>query len=294
MTTTAAQKIDRSALLRRAWQIAREADTAARAAVRTFLGDAIRQAWVEARMVPQMSQQQQANGAAVEPVAAEPIRIEFGRGVVIRDAEGIVFRGQVTGGGANGPGTVNEVTGFATTERPRWSQDNRSGSGRSGWVEWRLEADRLYGLARVAYNSQRTSDYYVSTFDDGVVELSLAEYRAELRRLYPLGAQEADELQARRAAAEAARIVAERAEVERRKAEAEALKAANASEAERLERGGQPAVEGLPALTGSMKQISYALKIRAAVQVHQPKLTALKTATTAKYWIENHRAALYR
>ena len=61
MTTT---KIDRSALLRNAWRIAREAAASAGTAVRAALGAAFRQAWAEARMVAQPVQQQQAQAVA--------------------------------------------------------------------------------------------------------------------------------------------------------------------------------------------------------------------------------------
>lgn len=48
---------------------------------------------------------------------------------------------------------------------------------------------------------------------------------------------------------------------------------------------------GWPALTGSEKQIKWAETIRAKVASKDPKAKALKTATTAKYWIDNHRFA---
>lgn len=48
---------------------------------------------------------------------------------------------------------------------------------------------------------------------------------------------------------------------------------------------------GWPALTGSEKQIRWAETIRAKVAAKDPKAKALKTATTAKYWIDNHRFA---
>ena len=48
---------------------------------------------------------------------------------------------------------------------------------------------------------------------------------------------------------------------------------------------------GWPALTGSEKQIKWAETIRAKVASKDPKAKALKTAKTAKYWIDNHRFA---
>lgn len=50
----------------------------------------------------------------------------------------------------------------------------------------------------------------------------------------------------------------------------------------------------MPELTGTPKQIAYALNIRAAYAAKHPEDTrAIKTATTAKYWIENHRSVLF-
>jgi len=47
---------------------------------------------------------------------------------------------------------------------------------------------------------------------------------------------------------------------------------------------------GWPALKGSPKQISWAETIRAKVAEKEPNSKLLKTATTAKYWIENYRS----
>lgn len=44
---------------------------------------------------------------------------------------------------------------------------------------------------------------------------------------------------------------------------------------------------GLPQLTGSPRQIPWALQIRAAVLKANPKHPSLRRATTAKYWIEH-------
>ncbi|BCM83554.1 hypothetical protein [Methylobacterium indicum] len=228
-----------------------------------------------------------------EPTTPEPLHLDLGRGRAVLDEKGLRFYGQVTGGGAHGPGIVSVATGFKSSDRMRWTDDRRSGSGRSGSVVWTLKPDRLYSLARVAYNSSRSADYYLSTFDGTLTELTLDEYRAACARLWPLEAHRAGEEEARRAEVEAARIEAERREVERLKAEAEARKAALADEAARIERDGQPAVEGLPSLTGSPKQVAYALKIRAAVQAKTPSDRALKTATTASYWIDNRRSVLW-
>ncbi|WP_369927532.1 hypothetical protein [Xanthomonas sp. NCPPB 2632] len=47
--------------------------------------------------------------------------------------------------------------------------------------------------------------------------------------------------------------------------------------------------QGWPALTGTPKQIQWAEAIRAKFAARKPQDRALKTATTAKYWIDNHR-----
>ena len=99
-------------------------------------------------------------------------------------------------------------------------------------------------------------------------------------------------MEAERRAVEAAKREREYAEkLENRRLELEA-------EAERIAEEGQGNADGLPDLTGSPKQIAWAIKIRDAVAKQivgrGEKLAALKTATTAKYWIDNHKTALPR
>ncbi|MCG5246921.1 hypothetical protein LPC10_17455 [Methylorubrum sp. B1-46] len=300
---------DRSAILRAAWNAARSAAAAAGEGVRKHIGSAMRAAWTAAKataMVPQIAQLQQACAASVEAEVAEPvaeieapakparIELELGRGRLWRVGDRIRFYGEVTGGGANGPGNIEAATGFEASNRIRFSEDNRSGSKRSGSCLWELDPDRLYALTGVAYNSRTSESYWISTFGGTLTELSRSEYRAELRRLYPLQADEHDQAQARRKREEEARIERERAEVERRRIEREALAEQNAAEADRIEAEGQREINGMPALSGTPKQVAYALKIRDAVRRQQPTLRSIKTATTAKYWIETHRSALYR
>lgn len=47
--------------------------------------------------------------------------------------------------------------------------------------------------------------------------------------------------------------------------------------------------QGWPALTGTPRQVLWAETIRAKFAARDPQNRALKTASTAKYWIENHR-----
>lgn len=311
MTT---KSYDRSSILKAAWTAAREAASAAGEGVRAHIGAAMKAAWSAAKaavaqpvdaMAPLPVQQAQACAAQPEP-AAEPvaeveaaaqperIELELGRGRLWRVGDRIRFYGEVTGGGAHGPGNVEAATGLEASVRIRIAKDDRSGSKRSGSCLWDLEADRLYALTGVAYNSRSSESYYVSTYGGALTELSREEYRAELRKLYPLQADEHDQAQARRKREEEARIERERAEVERRRIEREALTAQNAAEAARIEAEGQREVDGMPALSGTPKQVAYALKIRDAVRRQSPSTRAIKTATTAKYWIETHRSALYR
>lgn len=206
--------------------------------------------------------------------------------------ENLRFRGEVAGGGAVGPGKVYECTDYGASSHVYFKDDNRSGSKRSGYCVWQLEKDRLYKLADIAYSSSRSSTYYLTTFGDEPALLSSDDFDAERRRLWPLGFQKAEEDKAHRAKAEAERIERETAEAARRQIEREALAELNAEKATEIAKNGQPSGD-LPALTGTPKQIAYALTIREAFMKRNAKAKALKTATTAKFWIENHRSVLY-
>ncbi|MGE4340648.1 MAG: hypothetical protein AB7E55_32565, partial [Pigmentiphaga sp.] len=46
---------------------------------------------------------------------------------------------------------------------------------------------------------------------------------------------------------------------------------------------------GLPKLTGTPRQIEWATRLRANFAQANPEHPTLRRATTAKYWIDNHR-----
>ncbi|MGB3540712.1 MAG: hypothetical protein WBA42_21370 [Mesorhizobium sp.] len=213
----------------------------------------------------------------------------LGRGQLF---ESLRFNGHVAGGGAVGPGKVFEYTDYEASSYVYFENDFRSGSKRSGYCVWQLEKDRLYKLVDIAYSSSKSGTYYLSTFGDEPEELSESGFEAERRRVWPLGYERAEEKKAERQRAEAERIERETAEAERRRIEREALAELNAEKAAEIEKNGQ-AETGLPKLTGTPKQIAYALSIREAFARKHPDDAALKRGTTAKYWIENHRRALY-
>lgn len=216
--------------------------------------------------------------------------LSIGRGTI---NEKLVFTGDVTGGGAYGPGNVSEVVSFDRAVPVRWFRDDRSGSKRSGSCSWQLQADRLYSLTNIANGSRSSADYYVVT-DGGVAKkLTREEYDAERTRRWPLAAHEAVEAAERRRVQEQERMAREAAAAEARRIENEALKELNEERAAEIAAKGQEKVEGLPELTGTPKQIAYALNIRAAYAEKHPGDAALKRGTTAKYWIENHRSVLF-
>jgi hypothetical protein len=203
------------------------------------------------------------------------------------------FVGEVIGGGTGGPGKVWLQTEYGRFAPLGFDEDHRSGSRRSGSCLWYLEPDRLYRIDNVAVSSSRTATFYVSTAGDRPVAMSREEHEAECRRRWPMDARLADEAEERRREQEALRMEREAAQAEARRIEQEALKELNAERAAQIAAMGQPDT-GLPKLTGTPKQIAYALSIRDAFAAKHPGDPALKRGTTAKYWIENHRSALYR
>jgi hypothetical protein len=216
--------------------------------------------------------------------------VSLGRGAIYDDLR---FCGEVAGGGAVGPGNIYKVLDYGKNVAVRWDKDCRSGSKRSGSCIWQLEKNALYALHDIAYNSSRSATYYVSTYGDEPQELSEAEFEAEKRRIYPLGYELAQEAHLLRQKQEEERIARQTAEAELRRIEREALAELNAEKAADIAKNGQPD-DGFPTLTGSHKQVAYAISIRNAFAVKNPNHRSLKTATTAKYWIENHRSVLFK
>jgi len=216
--------------------------------------------------------------------------LDIGRGAI---KSKLVFTGEVAGGGAVGPGRVYKFVDYNRTVTARFERDNRSGSKRSGSCVWQLEADALYQLDDIAISSRDSSTFYVSTFGGVPVRLTKDEFNAERARIWPLGKIEVEAEAERRRQAEAERIKRDNEIAEQRRIESEALKELNEERAAEIAEKGQEKVEGLPELTGTSKQIAYALNIRAAYAVKHPGDAALKRGTTAKYWIENHRSILF-
>lgn len=216
--------------------------------------------------------------------------LELGCGTLDEDLR---FTGEVAGGGAVGPGYIGEVLGYNKSTSIRMKKDNRSGSKRSGSCIWQLETDKLYILRDIAYSSSRSATYYVSTAGGIAVNLDEDEYEAEKARRWPIERQDYLDKLERRRVAEIDRIDRETERARVREQEREALKEINAEKAAEIEEKGQEAREGFPELTGTPKQIAYALSIRDAFAAKNPGERSLKTATTAKYWIENHRSVLY-
>lgn len=136
------------------------------------------------------------------------------------------------------------------------------------------------------------STYYLSTYGGTVEKLSREAFEAEQRRIWPLGYEKAEAAKAQCVLAEAARIERDTAEAGRLRAAREAFVEINAQKAAEIESDGQPD-GGLPKLSGTSKQIAYAISIRSAYAVKNPNDGALMRGTTAKYWIENHRKALF-
>jgi len=218
--------------------------------------------------------------------------LSFGRALI---SPKLILESDVTGGGAHGPGRVARYTDYNSTVGQAWSEDRRSGSKRSGSCRWQLEADQLYHLTGVADGSRSDRDYAICT-DGGVARLlSKDELVAERKRRWPMGHQLAVEAAEKRKRDEEERMRVDAERAEARRLEQEALAEMNAERAAEIAALGQPVEEGMPELTGSPKQIAYALTIRKAYAAKHPDDTrAIKTATTAKYWIENHRSVLFR
>lgn len=217
--------------------------------------------------------------------------IEVGRCTITTNLR---FIGEVIGGGTGGPGKVSEITGWTGRRSVYWDRDNRSGSKRSGNCVWQLEADRLYQIDNVAVSSRNTDTFYVSTDRGQPVELSREEFDAERARRWPLEREEAIAAAERRRVEEEARMQREAEIAEQRRIEREALKELNDEAAAEIEKNGQSVEDGLPELSGTPRQIAYALNIRKAYAEKYPGDAALKRGTTAKYWIENHKSVLYR
>lgn len=222
--------------------------------------------------------------------ARQPVReaLSIGRDTI---KSTLSLEASVVAGGAVTP-RVTVYGNYDKREGVAHIADYRSGSRRSGSLLFKLEADRLYDIYS-ARNSSSGWTSLISTFDGVTKELNTEEFEEELRRRFPSGCELAQvKAEQRRIAEEAhqqAELVRERERLEQMKARQAQL----AAEAEKIVAEGQPTSE-LPVLSGSPKQIAWALRIRDAIAARDPKHTSLRRATTASFWIENHRHALPR
>lgn len=169
-------------------------------------------------------------------------------------ADADYFRGVVTGGGANGPGICQRIIGIAPYGRLTLdylpSHDGRSKSGRSGSVSYELAGDGLYRASGYAQNSSSEGpEVFFELLGETLTQLTRTELNERLRELYP----------------EQYALMEQALERIQRHAEAERL----------------------PELSGSPKQIRWALEIRDAFSRTNPDHSALSRETTARYWIEN-------
>ena len=264
----------------RAWEIARTVVTAFGGKARQYLSSALKMAWKENKMENE----------------EKPIReaLELGGYAVID--KGLVLTARVCSGRKP---SVSVYTRYDTAAGVTPSDRRISGSGMSGEFKWKLEENQLYCISRsVSYKEMGTC--FISTFDGITTYWSGSErddfIAAEMDvRFADSKKAVTDQRDAKEAArrAEAAARAADEARRDREYAEKmENRRLELEAEAERIAEEGQGNEDGLPDLTGSPKQIAWALKIRGAVARRDAKLVALKTATTAKYWIDNHKHSL--
>lgn len=177
----------------------------------------------------------------------------FGRARVDAD----YFHGAVTGGGANGPGICQRVIGIAPDGKLTLGylpfHEGRSQSRRSGSVSYELSGDGLYRAYGYAQNSRSEGpEVFFEVSGETLTQLTRADLDQRLREHFP------EEYASMELVKECIRQHAE--------------------------------AEGLPDLSGSPKQIQWALQIRNAFSRNNPGNPVLRRATTAKYWIERRHS----
>jgi len=273
--------------------------------------------------------------------------ISFGKASV----DGEYFYGVVTGGGAFGPGLCEKIVAMSSrgdliVERLPL-HDNRSGTKRSGSVDYELTGDgvyRAYGYA----NSNRSEgpEVFFELQADVHAELSRSQLNERMRAMSPENFAKLEHT--RRKARRQAEVLPEiQTEVSELAADGERLEVTMITVDDQLQldhltvkrhkscghftevstngldeliahlsaplgtcmycaahadkiRASQDALmrlqsaaseKNLPQLSGSVRQIKWALEIRDGFRDKNPDSPSLKRATTAKYWIE-HREAL--
>ncbi|MEM5299085.1 hypothetical protein VSR82_32785 [Burkholderia sp. JPY481] len=261
------------------------------------------------------------------------------------------FYGVVSGGGAYGPGICEKIVGMSErgeliTKRLAL-HDDRSGSKRSGSVNYALTGDgvyRAYGYAQS--NRSEGPEVFFELVETSLVGLDRQELAERLRTMSPQNF--AKVMHARQKGKRRMELLPQvQAEVDELTADGERLEVTEVSVNDQLElnsftvtrykpcghfgeifarsvdglvaRLSEPtgpctycealaakaratadaiqslqvaaAARNLPELSGSPRQIKWALEIRQAFSDKNPTSPLLKRATTAKYWIE-HRNGL--
>lgn len=257
------------------------------------------------------------------------------------------FYGVVSGGGAYGPGICEKVVGMSDrgeliTKRLSL-YDDRSGSKRSGSVNYSLTGDgvyRAYGYAES--NRSEGPEVFFELVDNSLIGLDRQELAERLRAMSPQNFAKVEH--ARQKGKLRAELLPQvQGEVDELTADGERLEVTEVSVNDQLElnsltvtrykpcghfgdisvrsvdglvarlseltvpctycealaakaRATEDAIQSLqaaaaarnlPALSGSPRQIKWALEIRQAFSDKNPTSPLLKRATTAKYWIEN-------
>ncbi|WP_432258090.1 hypothetical protein [Cupriavidus sp. TMH.W2] len=260
------------------------------------------------------------------------------------------FYGGVTGGGAYGPGICEKVVGISASGKLTVKRlpfhDNRSGSKRSGSLDYELTGDGVYrAYAYADSNRSEGPEFFFELEGYALKELNRQELDERLRALSPDSfaiAEHAQRKVARRRellpvvqaevhdfAAAGERLEVTKVDVDDQlqlsrltvtryqscghfdeisvntmnqlithlsapslpctycEAHAEKMRAADET-IKRLQ--DTASAKNLPTLSGSPRQIKWALEIRDNFWQKNPGNPLLKRATTAKYWIENRES----
>jgi hypothetical protein len=147
-----------------------------------------------------------------------------------------------------------------------------------------LETDALYRISNVP-STDRNDNYYIATHGGIAQCLSQTAYDDAVEYSFPERAAQVrlEKERTTQRAAQRTRIMA--------RGGRRALLEKNVVAAATIEQFGQAESE-YPKLTGTPKQIAFAIDIRAEYALRHPGDRSLKTATRAQYWISNHKRIL--
>ena len=107
--------------------------------------------------------------------------LEVGRTLITKE----IFKGRVTGGGRNGPGTVYWAAGIGRWDRLSITLEKRSKSLRSGFVEVELHGGGLYRVNGAALDSSRSFDFFFCVGEHGVRRVLKTELNELFKELFP-------------------------------------------------------------------------------------------------------------